>query len=200
MKGRGIAIWTEVSLLVLILILSVVLKDLFLLVPLALIFILSLFHLKEVRGFITRMKFWALIISPVAVCAFLFGPHDIGFQWIRFSKAGIIIGANMALRAFCMILAVALIASKVSLEGIIRFFENRGLRGLGLSIGVAYNMLFTLARTARVVFETLRLRGVIRRHPVRAARLFVVSVISNAVQHADDIVNAATVRAFDAGE
>jgi energy-coupling factor transporter transmembrane protein EcfT len=197
MKGRRIVKWIEVSVLLLALILSIVLKDLYLLVPLALIFILSLFHSEDVRGIITRLRFWILIISPVAVCVFFIGPRDMSFHWIRLSKTGAIVGTNMAVRALCMILAVALIVSKVSLAKIISFFEARGLKGLGLSIGVAYNMLFTLLRTGRVVFETLRLRGVVRRHPLRALRLFVVALISSTLQHADDIVNAATVRAFD---
>ena len=59
-------------------------------------------------------------------------------------------------------------------------------------------MLSTLGEISLTTLYTLRLRGAFRRHPVRAVRLFVVTVVSAALRHAEDIVHAASVRGFDA--
>jgi energy-coupling factor transporter transmembrane protein EcfT len=43
----------------------------------------------------------------------------------------------------------------------------------------------------------LRLRGGFRRRPWQALKLFLVTVIANALRHSDDVVNAAAARAFE---
>ena len=193
-KKRGAYITLLLSLVCLIL--SVVLESWYLLVPIGVLFVLSLFHRESMRRVVFRVRIWIIIISPVVICSLLMGPRDL---WIL-SRSGLITGAVMAARAFCIIVSISLITCRITITDILRFFEKRRMRGFGLALGVAYNMLFDLSRRGRVVFETLRLRGVVRRKPFKAVGLFVVSVIYNALGHADDIVNAATVRGFDTGE
>ena len=178
------------------LILSVLLEGFYLLVPVGILLVLSLFQREVLRKTVFRVRIWIVIVSPVLICSLLMGPRDL---WIL-SRSGFVIGAVMAARAFCIIVSISLITYRITITDILRFFEKRGMRGFGLALGVAYNMLFDLSRGGRVVFEALRLRGVVRRKPFKAVGLFVVSVIYNALGHADDIVNAATVRGFDVGE
>jgi len=58
------------------------------------------------------------------------------------------------------------------------------------------NLLATLQDMARATFETIKLRGGLR-HPLVALHLFLVTLVSNTLRYGDQIVNAASVRAFD---
>jgi hypothetical protein len=75
-------------------------------------------------------------------------------------------------------------------------FEGLGLRGLGFAQGVALNLGPVLRDTVEAAYHTLRLRGGSRR-PVQAAQFFLVTVIANGVRYGDDVVQAASARAFD---
>jgi energy-coupling factor transporter transmembrane protein EcfT len=102
----------------------------------------------------------------------------------------------MAGRAFALMLAFSLGMSALSLSDMLAVFDRLHLRGLGFALGVAMNLLATLQEMARTTFETIKLRGGLRR-PLTALRLFLVTLISNTLRYGDQIVNAATVRAFD---
>jgi len=58
------------------------------------------------------------------------------------------------------------------------------------------NLLNTLREMATVTWQTIRLRGGIRR-PLIALRLFLITTIANTLRYGDEVVNAAAVRAFD---
>jgi energy-coupling factor transporter transmembrane protein EcfT len=194
--GKKPLTYTTLLLSLACLISSVVLQGFYLLIPVSVLLILSLFQKEGRQRAIFRVRTWIIILSPVVICSLLTGERDL----LLLSTEGLMTGAVMACRAFCIIISISLITCRITITDILRFFERRGMKGFGLALGVAYNMLFDLSRGGRVVFETLRLRGVVRRKPFKALGLFVVSVIYNALGHADDIVNAATVRGFDTGE
>jgi hypothetical protein len=63
---------------------------------------------------------------------------------------------------------------------------------------VALNLGPVLRDTVEAAYHTLRLRGGLRR-PLQTARLFLVTVIANGVRYGDDVVQAASARAFDPG-
>jgi energy-coupling factor transporter transmembrane protein EcfT len=75
-------------------------------------------------------------------------------------------------------------------------FDVLRLRGLGFALGLAVNLLSTLREMATVTFQSIRLRAGLRR-PIVALRLFLVTLVSNTMRYADQVVNAASVRAFD---
>jgi energy-coupling factor transporter transmembrane protein EcfT len=193
MTGRKLGAWIATLLSFAALALSVVFSGWMLAFPISILLVLCIFNWKTASKIVLRARVWGLILAPVVVCSLLTGPRDLGI----FCREGIGTGAAMATRALCIVLSIALITGRLSISHILRFFESRRMKGFGLALGVAYNMLFDLSRTGRVVFETLRLRGVVRKNPLRALWLFIISVIYNALGHADDIVHAAAVRGFD---
>jgi energy-coupling factor transporter transmembrane protein EcfT len=73
---------------------------------------------------------------------------------------------------------------------------NFPFEGLGFALGVALNLEPVLRDTVEAAYHTLRLQGGFRR-PVQAARLFLVTVIANGLRYGDDVVQAASARAFD---
>jgi energy-coupling factor transporter transmembrane protein EcfT len=74
--------------------------------------------------------------------------------------------------------------------------ERSGLRGLGFSIGVATNLLPDLRQSSTNAWHSLRMKGGFRAQWKRGVQLLVVTIFSNALRHAEQIVLAAEVRAF----
>jgi energy-coupling factor transporter transmembrane protein EcfT len=144
-----------------------------------------------------RPGFWTLILSALALGPLVLGEKDLAWGWLRLSRGGFWMGLWMALRAFCLTVAFSVALNALSVSEMIRLFETMGLKGLGFALGVALNLLPTLQENAMAAYHTLRLRGGFRRRPWQALKLFLVTVIANALRHSDDVVNAAAARAFE---
>jgi energy-coupling factor transporter transmembrane protein EcfT len=143
-----------------------------------------------------RPRFWTLILSALALGPLVLGEKDLAWGWLRLSREGFWMGLWMALRALCLTVAFSVALNALSVSEMARLFETVGLKGLGFALGVALNLLPTLQETSEATYHTLRLRGGFRR-PCQALKLFLVTVIANALRHSDDVVNAAAARAFE---
>jgi len=144
-----------------------------------------------------RPRFWTLILSALALGPLMLGQKDVAWGWLHLSRDGFWMGLWMALRALCLTLAFSVALNALSISDMARLFEMVGLKGLGFALGVALNLLPTLQENATAAYHTLRLRGGFRRRPWQALKLFLVTVIANALRHSDDVVNAAAARAFE---
>lgn len=143
-----------------------------------------------------RPRFWIFILSAVALGPFLIGePDGMVGPW-AVSRAGLAAGLEMGGRAASLTLAFSLGLAALSLSDVVVVFDRLGLRGLGFAAALALNLLGTLQEMASVTWQTIRLRGGMRR-PVTALRLFLITTVANTLRYGDDVVNAATVRAFD---
>jgi energy-coupling factor transporter transmembrane protein EcfT len=138
-------------------------------------------------------RFWTLILSALALGPLVLGEKDLAWGWLRLSRAGFWMGLWMALRALCLTVAFSVALSALSVSEMARLFETVGLKGLGFAL----NLLPTLQESAMAAYHTLRLRGGFRRRPWQSLKLFLITVIANALRHSDDVVNAAAVRAFE---
>jgi energy-coupling factor transporter transmembrane protein EcfT len=144
-----------------------------------------------------RPRFWTLVLSALALGPLVLGEKDLTWGWLHLSRAGFWMGLWMALRALCLTVAFSVALSALSVSEMARLFETVGLKGLGFALGVALNLLPTLRETSEAAYHTLRLRGGFRRRPWQALKLFLITVIANALRHSDDVVNAAAARAFE---
>jgi energy-coupling factor transporter transmembrane protein EcfT len=144
-----------------------------------------------------RPRFWTLVLSALALGPLVLGEKDLAWGWLRLSRAGFWMGLWMALRALCLTVAFSVALSALSVSEMARLFETVGLKGLGFALGVALNLLPTLQENATAAYYTLHLRGGFRRRPCQALKLFLITVIANALRHSDDVVNAAAARAFE---
>jgi energy-coupling factor transporter transmembrane protein EcfT len=142
-------------------------------------------------------RFWTLILSALALGPLVLGEKDLAWGWLRLSQAGFWMGLWMALRALCLTVAFSVALNALSVSEMARLFETVDLKGLGFALGVALNLLPTLQETSEAAYHTLRLRGGFRRCPWQALKLFLITVIANALRHSDDVVNAAAARAFE---
>ena len=145
---------------------------------------------------LTRPRFWLFVLMAVALGPFLIGQPDAALGPLRLSRAGFASGLEMAGRACVLMLAFSLGAASLSLSDVIALFDRLGLRGLGFATALALNLVGTLYEMAAVTWQTIRLRGGLRR-PWLALRLFLITTVANTLRYGDEVVNAAMVRAFD---
>lgn len=145
---------------------------------------------------LTRGRFWVTVASIVAVSALLLGERDLQWGFLRLSREGFLIGVWMSVRAAALMLAFAISLGALSITEMVRLFDAVNLRGLGFALGVALNLGPVLRDAVEAAYHTVRLRGGFRR-PVYATRLFLVTVIANALRYGDDVVKSASARAFD---
>lgn len=145
---------------------------------------------------LTRGRFWVTVASIVALSALLLGERDLQWAFLRLSREGFLIGVWMSMRAVALMLAFAISLGALSITEMVRLFDAVNLRGLGFALGVALNLGPVLRDTVEAAYHTIRLRGGFRR-PVQATRLFLVTVIANALRYGDDVVKSASARAFD---
>ena len=143
---------------------------------------------------------WLIILSSLFLVNILFGffQNDadrivLGFP---FSSIALVNGAQMTLRAIIILLAADGLSSSVNIIEIAGLLERSGMHGLGFSIGVATNLLPDLRQSGTVAWHSLRMRGGLRANWWRGIQLLLLTVLSNALRHVDEIVLAAEVRAF----
>jgi energy-coupling factor transporter transmembrane protein EcfT len=116
------------------------------------------------------------------------------------SAVGLQTAQRTVLRAFVILVAVDGLTSSVDVSQIAALFERAGFQGLGFALGVALNLLPILRETTTVSWQSLRMRGGLRRQPLRGMRYFLVTVTSSALRRAADIALAAEARAYAPGK
>jgi len=143
-----------------------------------------------------RIRWFILLGILVAINAFWLGDTDQTLWRIPYSSNGLTTGLQMALRALVILVAVDGFSSRADISEIAGLLERIGLRGLGFSLGVAFNLLPGLRQSATNAWHSLRMRGGLRRKRWVGLQYLVVTVISNALRRAEDIALAAEARAF----
>ncbi len=141
---------------------------------------------------------WVILLALMALPSLLLPGQpavQIG-EWGALSHEGLLAALRTALRAFVILVAVDGLTASVDVAQIAALFERSGLKGLGFALGVALNLLPILRDTTTITWQSLRMRGGLRRRPLRGLRYFFVTVISSALRRAADIALAAEARAY----
>jgi energy-coupling factor transporter transmembrane protein EcfT len=143
---------------------------------------------------------WLVLFGVLFLINVFFGVSeqapDLKVWGLPLSSANLLNSIQMTLRAVVILLAADGLSSSVNIVEVAGMFERSGLHGLGFSIGVATNLLPDLRQSGMNAWHSLRMRGGFRAQWWRGIQLLVVTVFSNALRHAEQIVLAAEVRAF----
>lgn len=143
---------------------------------------------------------WLAIFGSLFLINVFFGADGGTSDWailgFPISSLAVVNGIQMTLRAAVILLAADGLSRSVNIVEVAGLLERSGLRGLGFSIGVATNLLPDLRQSGMNAWHSLRMRGGLRSQWWRGIQLLVLTVFSNALRHAGQIVLAAEVRAF----
>lgn len=143
---------------------------------------------------------WLVLVGLMALPSlFLSGPPAITLGPLSISADGWQMGLRVAARALVILVAVDSFTASVDVVEIAALFERAGLNGIGFALSVALNLLPILRDTATTTWHSLRMRGGLRRQPLRGLRYYLVTVVSSAIRRAGDIALAAEARAFAPG-
>lgn len=169
-----------------------IIPKLFMLGVMILIYPLALQRLARLR--------WLIILGSLFLINVFFGVSDGTNDWVilgmPLSSVAVLDGAVMTLHAVLILMAADGLSSSVNIIEVAGMFERGGLHGLGFSIGVATNLLPDLRQSSLNAWHGLRMRGGLRAQWWRGIQLLFLTISSNALRHAEEIVLAAEVRAF----
>jgi energy-coupling factor transporter transmembrane protein EcfT len=143
---------------------------------------------------------WLFLLASLFLVNLFFGIPEEGTDWLvlglHLSSVAVFNGLQMVLRAIVILVAADGLSATVDITEVAGLLERGGLHGLGFSIGVATNLLPDLRQSSTNAWHSLRMRGGLRHNWWRGLQLMVLTVLSNALRHAEEIVLAAEVRAF----
>ncbi len=139
-----------------------------------------------------------MVLGMILLASLLFSGEtaDASLLGIPYSKVGLTNGLQMILRAVVILVAVDGFSSMVEITEVAGLAERLGLRGLGFSIGVAFNLLPALRQATANTWHSLWMRGGLRRRRLHSLRLMLVTILTSALQRGDEIALAAEARAF----
>jgi len=143
---------------------------------------------------------WLLILGSLFLVSLFFGRVESEPDWMLWgfpiSSINLLNSARMLLRAVIILMAADGLSASVNITEMAGMLERGGLRGLGFSLGVAFNLLPDLRRSSTATWHSLRMRGGLRAQWPRGLQLLLVTILTNSLRHAEEIVLAAEVRAF----
>lgn len=166
------------------------------LLALALSAVLALVFYRVAFRALAHPALWVFVAMLLVSMTFWVGEPTGDLGPLPVSLTGLAAGAQMALRAVAITLAVRGLAARVSPGESAGLLERAGVKGLGFTVGVAFNLLPSMERSLRQTLDTARLRaGSVWRRP-RVLRLAAVTALATAVRRAEDVAAAAEVRGF----
>jgi energy-coupling factor transporter transmembrane protein EcfT len=144
-----------------------------------------------------RPMLWGLLTLLVLPPLVFTTPREVPLPaGLAVASAGLRLAWAMLVRTVVVAVAAAGFAATVSARELTGLFEAVGLRGLGFSLGVAVHTLPLATRTWTTSARALRLRGGFRRRWAGDLMRLAMTVIGNALRHADEVVEAAQARGF----
>ena len=157
--------------------------------------VITLFYPRAWRKILNPR--WLIFLALMALpTLFFLDIRDKFFLGIPYSSQGLIASGQIAVRFFVILLAVQGFTQRVSIAELAGLLERMGLHGLGFSVGVAVNLLPSLERAIRQTWQSLYMRGGLRKNRWRAIQLLMLTVVTNTLKQAEDIALAAEGRAF----
>ena len=139
---------------------------------------------------------WLVILTLLILTTTLTAKPDTTLAGMPFSQAGLLAGLQMALRAVVIFVALDGLSSSLEISVLAGMIERLGASGLGFSIGVAMNLLPGLRQSIHNTWQSLWMRGGLRRQRWRALKYFLTTIMVNALRQGEEIALAAEARAY----
>jgi energy-coupling factor transporter transmembrane protein EcfT len=145
---------------------------------------------------VMRLRWLVMIFLLALPSVFLLGEHDRNLAGVPYSSEGLVYALQIAVRIVVVLISVDGFTSSVDISSIGGLLEHAGLHGLGFSIGVGLNLLPSLQQSFLNAWRSLRMRGGLRKKRWRGLHLLIMTLITNALDRAEEVALAAEVRAY----
>ena len=163
------------------------------------ILVLVVIYPRSWRSVLT-MRRLALMLILVIPPLFFFGEVDCEFLGIGISTTGLQTSRQIFLRFLVVMYALEGFTNSVDITSIAGLLERCGLHGLGFSMGVAINLIPTLQKSITRSWQSLKMKGGLRKKRWRGLMLFMLTAVTNVLVNAEDMALAAESRAFNSGK
>ena len=160
------------------------------------LFAATLIHPKSFRR-IMRLR-WLILIAVLAIPPiFIVGELDQNLLNIPYSYEGLSASLVIFIRIIVVLISIDGFTNAVDISSIASLFEKIGFRGLGFTMGVALNLLPSMEKAAVNTWQSLWMRGGLRKNRWVGIRHMLVTIITNALNRTEQISLAADGRAFN---
>ncbi len=143
-----------------------------------------------------RFRWLMMVVILVIPPIFFLGDLDRIFWSIPYSSEGVSLSSQMFLRIIVILASVDGFTKSVNISSVAGLLEGFGLQGLGFSMGVALNLLPSLKVATINTWQSLWMRGGLRKERWRGICLLLLTIITNALRRSEEIALAAEARAF----
>ena len=155
-----------------------------------------LFHPKSFRRII-RLR-WLILLALLAIPPiFVVGDIDQSTLGIPYSSEGLNASLVIFIRIIVVLISIDGFTNAIDISSIASLFEKLGFRGLGFTMGVALNLLPSMEKAAINTWQSLWMRGGLRKKRLAGIRHMLVTIITNALNRTEQISLAADGRAFN---
>ena len=144
-----------------------------------------------------KLRWLCLMLLLAVPSLFFLGEPDSIFWGLHYSSEGLQAGLQIASRFVVVLVAVQGFTSAVEITALAGLLERFGMQGLGFTIGVALNLLPYMQQSCVHAWQSLRMRGGLRRRWWHSLRLLVTTIVVNAMGRAEEVALAAEARAFN---
>jgi energy-coupling factor transporter transmembrane protein EcfT len=144
---------------------------------------------------------WLIMVSLLAIPPiFVIGDINQTFMGIPYSTEGLQTSLQIFVRIIVVLVSVDGFTNSIDISTIGNLFERIGFRGLGFTMGIALNLLPSLEKATINTWQSLWMRGGLRKQRWHGIRLLLVTIITNAMNRTEQIALAADGRAFNPSE
>ena len=146
------------------------------------------------RIFSGPLLLFAGLIIVCALCHSRFSQHGfIDPDWIR---TGGKTAGYMLIRAASIFLAAQIFSQNISPAELARLTDHTGLKGFGFMLGLALHLIPLITKTARIMYESMKLRGFFRKNICRSFAIWIFATCCNVLQKSNEITAAARSRSW----
>lgn len=163
------------------------------------ILVLVVIYPRAWRNILTMRRLGLLLILIIPPL-FFFGEADRVFLGIGISTAGLQASRQILFRYLVVMYALEGFTNSVDISSTAGLMERCGLHGLGFSLGVALNLIPTLQKSITRSWQSLKMKGGLRKKRWRGLLFFALTAVTNVLVNAEDIALAAESRAFNPGK
>ena len=134
-----------------------------------------------------KKHFWIFVAIIVVSYPLVMPGKDIYIFGIRLlSKTYLFVSIRMAVIGSVVFIWIAVLSHTLSPQDIAKFFKHLGLKGIGLYLSIAFNLIPSMEESIKTTYMAMRLKGGLGFSFLRW-KLFAITVLRNVILMAENL-------------